>query len=134
MNKKALETLAALAEARKSRDIAKLAALLAEQRRLQAEIADLAGTEARDAAEGSMPFALTARRSAWAAAEIALRERRIAALAIELAGVRSATRVSVGKHRALERLVADQGAEDRAARDRAEETALVAARSRKAGA
>jgi hypothetical protein len=130
MNKTALEALAALAGAYKSRDLAKLEALNGERRRLEAEIGELAGTLARDAMEGDLPFPMIAQRNSWAAAQIALRERRIAAIAIELAGVRAAARVSVGKHEALERLVAEADREDRAAQGRAEEIALVAVQRR----
>lgn len=133
MKKTALDTLAALAGARRDRDLAKIEALLAEQRRLEAEIAEFAGTEARDAADGSMPFAMLARRASWVNAQVALRERRIAAIAIELAGVRAAARVSVGKHEALRKLVDEAGQQLRAAKGRADELAAVAAQSRKTG-
>ena len=63
----ALRRLAALAEARRARDLARLDGLLAEDRRLVAEIAALAGTAARDLAEGvALPLAQQGLRQAWA--------------------------------------------------------------------
>lgn len=130
MNETPLEKLSALAEARKARDLAALEALTAEQRTLEAEIAELAGTEARDAAEGQMPFAMIAQRAAWSASQIALRERRIAAITVELAGVRAAARVSVGKHEALKKLIEGAERDRQAAENRAAELIGTSIRSR----
>ena len=122
-----LRRLATLAEARKARDLARLEALIAEARRLEDEIAELAATERRDLAAGAN-FRLLAGRLAWAAAEIAARRRRIGAIALEIAAARAAARVSLGKHEALAALVERTAAEERAGREKAEEVAALVGR------
>jgi hypothetical protein len=107
----ALRQLIGLVEARKARDLARLDALLVEDRRLAADIVELAATGARDMAEGvEVPLAQQARRLAWADQCIAAARRRRAALAPEIAAARLVAARSLGKHRALEHL------EERAAR------------------
>jgi len=128
-----LRKLAALAEARKTRDLARLEALAAERRLLLEEIADLAGIEARDAAEGLMPFPMMARRSAWAAAEVARREQRIAAIDREMEEARAAARTSLGKHEALLRLIETTVRDEEASRLRAEERASFDGGGRRPG-
>jgi hypothetical protein len=125
----ALRDLAALAQARRARDLARLEALIAEARGLEDEIAALADTEARDMAEGQVPFAVMGMRLAWAEAAIAAKRRRIAALAVEIAGVRAEARVSLGKHEALAALLAKADRADRAERDRADEIAVLVGRN-----
>jgi hypothetical protein len=122
-----LAALAALAEARRTRDLARLEALIAEARGLEAEIVELAATERRDAAAGPTDFAQMGRRHAWAEAQIAARQRRIAGIAAEIAAVRKAARVSLGKHEVLKALVAQAEADERALRSRSEEIAAAAA-------
>jgi hypothetical protein len=124
-----LRDLAALAEARRARDLARLEALIAEARGLEDEIAELGDTEARDMAEGRVPFAVMGMRLAWAEAAIAAKRRRIAAIAVEIAGVRAAARVSLGKHEALVALLGRAERRDRAARDRADEIAALVGRT-----
>ncbi len=126
-----LRKLVALAEARRARDLTRLDALTAERRRLEAEIVELARIEARDAAEGVMPFAMLARRTVWAAAEIARRESRTAAITSEIEVARTAARTSLGKHEALIRLTEAAACDEAAARARTEERVTLAARNRR---
>ncbi len=102
-----LRDLLALAEARKARDLARLEALIAADRTLAHQALDLAGTHARDMAEGagSTPLALLGHRLIWADGRLtALRAAR-ARLGTEIADVRAAATISLGKHRALEHLL-----------------------------
>jgi hypothetical protein len=120
-----LRALAALAEARRGRDLGRLEALIAEARGLEEEIVGLSGTSRLDAAAGPVPFDQIGRRLAWAEAEIARRRRRLAGLAVEIAGVRAAARISVGKHEALNTLVVRATRDEAAARERRDEAATV---------
>jgi hypothetical protein len=120
-----LRELLALAETRKARDLARLEALIAADRRLADEARGLSGVHARDMAEGAAaaPLALLGRRLIWADARAAAIRAARSRLAAEIATVRSAATVSLGKHRALEHLTerADRAAaaarEARAERD-----------------
>ena len=114
-----LRELLALAETRKARDLARLEALLAADRALAEEARGLAGTHARDMAEGAgaAPLALLGRRLIWADARIASVRAARARLAAETAAVRAAATVSLGKHRALERLLEGTDRAARAARE-----------------
>lgn len=107
MTPDALRQLAALAEARRSRDLAVLDALLMEDRRLAAEILEVAAAPARDLAEGGIaiaPIAQQALRFAWLEQRIAALRRRRAELAPRIAQARAAATRSLGKHQALEHL------------------------------
>lgn len=119
-----LQRLLDMAEARQSRDLARLDAALAEDRRLEAEIASLAATPTRDMAEGlDVPLAQQGLRLAWAQKGIARARARRAELAREIAALRAAATRSVGKHSSLEELLARAGREEvrvRAARDERE--------------
>lgn len=110
-----LRQLLALTEARKACALAQFDALLAEDRRLVAEIAEMGGVALRDMAEAaaSTPFAQQALRQAWADQRRAQATRRRSALAGELQAARAAAARSLGKHEALARLVE---AAERAAR------------------
>ena len=67
MTPAALRDLASLVEARKARDLARLEGLIAEDRRLAAEIAGLAATASLDLASGErLPLMQQAVRQAWA--------------------------------------------------------------------
>jgi hypothetical protein len=102
----ALRQLMQLAEARKARDLARLDRLLVEDRRLAAEVAELAGTAARDLAEDvALPLAQQGLRLAWADQRIRAAERRRAELAAGIGAARAEAAQSLGKHRALEHLV-----------------------------
>ena len=101
-----LRELAGLVEARKARDLARLDALLAEDRRLAAEIAGLMGTAARDLATGiALPLPQQALRQAWADQRIRAAHRRRAELIPAIRAARAEALQSLGKHRALENLV-----------------------------
>ena len=107
MTPAALARLAGLVEARKARDLARLEGLVAEDRRLAAEIAALAATSARDLAEApDMSLAQQGLRTRWAEARIALARVRRAELAAGIRAARAAAVQSLGKHRALEDLAA----------------------------
>ena len=72
-----LRRLAGLLEARKARDLARLEALVAEDRRLAAELAELAATPARDQADGQIwPSAPQGLRHIWADQRIRAARRR----------------------------------------------------------
>jgi hypothetical protein len=102
-----LRRLAGLLEARKARDLARLEALIAEDRRLEAEIAGLAGTVARDLETGiAVPLAQQALRQAWADQRIRAARRRRAEIAALIRDARAAAARSLGKHESLESLVA----------------------------
>jgi hypothetical protein len=117
MTPAALRQLAGLAEARRQRDLAAVERLMAEMRRLDAEIAEIAGTLTRDmAAEAPVPMMNYGRRMAWAEHETALRRAAQARLAAQLAAARAMARVSLGKHEALLKLV--EAAEAGARQDR----------------
>lgn len=103
----ALRRLAGLLDARKARDLARLEALVAEDRRLAAEVAALAATPARDLATGiAVPLVQQARRQAWADQRIRAARRRRAELAGLIRDARAAAVRSLGKHESLESLVA----------------------------
>jgi hypothetical protein len=120
-----LAELVALAAAREARDLARLEALASADRALEAELRELAGTYARDMAEGpaAAPLALLGKRLAWADRGARRLAAERAALAPRLAEARAAATVSLGKRRALERLLdaarrdAARAAEARAERD-----------------
>jgi len=124
----ALRQLAALAEARRSRDLAVLEELLLEDRRLAAEILEIAAAPARDLAEGGIaiaPIAQQALRFAWLERHIAALRRRRAELAPRIAQARAEASRSLGKHQALEHLSgrAEQAA-DREREARSEREAM----------
>jgi hypothetical protein len=117
MTPAALRQLAGLAEARRQRDLAAVERLTAEMRRLDAEIAEIAGTLTRDmAADAPVPMMNHGRRMAWSEHETALRRAAQARLAPQRAAARTVARVSLGKHEALMKLV--ETAEAGARRDR----------------
>jgi hypothetical protein len=102
-----LRELAGLVEARKARDLARLEALIAEDRRLEAEIAHLSGTAARDLETGiAVPLAQQAVRQSWADQRIRAARRRRAELAAGIRAARAAAVQSLGKHESLGSLVA----------------------------
>ncbi len=102
----ALQRLAGLVEARKARDLARLETLLAEDRRLAAEIAAVAATAARDLAEApDLPLAQQGLRQRWADQRIRRAGERRAELAAAIRAARAIAVQSLGKHRALENLV-----------------------------
>ncbi len=107
MTPASLRQLAGLLEARKTRDLARLEALIAEDRRLEAEIANLTGTAARDLETGiALPLAQQAIRQAWADQRIRAARRRRAEIAAGIRDARAAAARSLGKHESLESLVA----------------------------
>ena len=113
-----LRELLALAATRKARDLARLEGLLARDRVLAADAVALTTVHARDMAEGvgAAPLALLGRRLIWADARAAEIAGARASLAAGVAAARAAATVSLGKHRALERLL--EGADRRAAGER----------------
>lgn len=112
-----LRALLALAEARKTRDLAALEALIAEDRRLAAERAGLAGLHARDLAEPDAPLAALEARLRWAEAQAAALDAARAALAPRLSAARALAVESLGKREALDALAARAEAEARALRE-----------------
>lgn len=112
-----LRALLALAEARKTRDLAALEALVAEDRRLAAERADLAGLHARDLAEPDAPLAALEARLRWAEAQAAALDAARAALAPRIVSARALAIESLGKREALDALAARAEAEARALRE-----------------
>lgn len=112
-----LRALLALAEARKTRDLAALEALVAEDRRLAAERAGLAGLHAQDIAEADAPLAALAARLRWAEARAAAIDAARAALAPRIAAARALAVESLGKREALDALAARAEAEARALRE-----------------
>lgn len=114
MTPAALRRLMAVVEARKARDLAALERLVAEDRQLEAEVAELRRTAARDAdAAEALPPGRQAVRLAWADRRIRAARIRQAALAEQIRAARAAAAQSLGKHRSLETLA------DRADRDAA---------------
>lgn len=108
MNPAALRGLGALMEARKARDLARLEGLVAEDRALEARIAELSAMAAVDAASGeALPPDRQAARLAWIDQSRAIAARRRAALAPEIARARAAAVQSLGRERALDRLAMD---------------------------
>jgi hypothetical protein len=106
----ALRALAGLVEARRARDLARLEGLVAEDRRLEAEIAELAAVGCRDVAEAeALPLARQGLREIWAEQRIRAARRRRAELAARIRAARADAVQSLGRHRALEHLV--EGAE-----------------------
>jgi hypothetical protein len=102
----ALGRLAGLVEARKARDLARLEGLVAENGRLEAEIAALAATGTRDlGAAEALPLAQQGLRARWAEARIRAARARRAELAAAIRAARAEAVQSLGKHRALEELV-----------------------------
>jgi hypothetical protein len=109
----ALRRLTTLVEARRARDLAHLDRLLGEARRLEAEIAELRRTAARDAEDGvALPPERQAVRLVWADQRMRTARRRLAGLADAIRAARAVAAQSLGKHRSLETL-ADRA--DRAA-------------------
>lgn len=105
MTPAALRALAALVEARKTRDLARLDGLLGEDRRLTEEIAALRATPARDLATGeAFPMAQQALRLNWVDGRIRAASRRRVELAAQIRKARAEAIRSLGKHRALEEL------------------------------
>lgn len=101
-----------LAEARKARDLAELDRLLAEDRRLEAEIAALRRAAAQDAALATaLPLERQGVRLAWVERSIQATRLRRTALQTRIRAARASAAQSLGKHRSLEVLV------DRADRD-----------------
>lgn len=112
MTPAALRRLTSLAEARWTRDLARLDTLLRQDRQLQDDIAVLAGTLERDMAAGiDLPPAQLALRQAWVDQGIRAAHRERASLAGGIAVARASAIQSLGKHRALEKLV-DRGEEE----------------------
>ena len=106
MNPAALRRLTGLAEARRARDLARLDRLLARARELEAEIASLATTLARDREAGvPLPLPQQALRQSWVDQRVRAVLRQRAALVPEIAAARAEAVQSLGKHRALEELV-----------------------------
>jgi len=102
----ALRQLMLLAEARRARDLARLDALLAEDRRLVAEIAELGRTAVLDAAaDQALPPDRQGLRLIWADQRIRAARLRQAALALTIRQARTAAAQSLGKHSSLETLV-----------------------------
>ena len=100
MTPPALRRLMTLVEARRARDLATL------DRRLDAEVAELRRTPARDAEDGAeLPPERQALRVAWAEQRIRAARRRQAALAEAIRTARATAAVSLGKHKSLEILV-----------------------------
>jgi hypothetical protein len=124
----ALRALAGLVEARKARDLARLEGLVAEDRRLEAEIAELAATGCRDLAGGdALPLARQGLREIWAEQRIRAARRRRAELAAGIRAARADAVQSLGRHRALEALVGGaERSEERRGQARAEREALPA--------
>lgn len=116
-----LRALLGLAEARKARDLAALEGLVAEDRRLAAELEGLAGLHARDRAAEEVPLPVLDRRLRWAEARgAAIREMR-AALAPRIAAARAAAALALGKREVLDRLAARAEAEAKARLEAREE-------------
>ncbi|MFO1210858.1 MAG: hypothetical protein U1E40_16840 [Amaricoccus sp.] len=115
-----LRRLAGLVDARKNRDLARLEALFAEDRRLQAELGDLTATLARELGEeADMPPGRQGLRYIWVEQRSRAIRRRRAELTAAIRVARAAAVQSLGKHRALEDLVdraEDAEAQARAAR------------------
>ena len=106
MTPAALRRLAGLIEARKARDLAQLERLLAEDRRLAAELAELAATAARDHSEdAAVPLTQQGVRLRWADQRIRAAHRRRAELAAGIRAARTVAARSLGKHEALGHLV-----------------------------
>lgn len=124
MTPQQLRQLTELAEARRSRDLAELEAVVAEDRRLAQAIEGYSRSHAQDMADadGGLPFAQMALRIEWADRNIALARMRRAELAKRISELRKRAAVSLGKHRALEKLT------DRAVR---QETEIQRAREEK---
>lgn len=107
MRSEKLGQLVDLANARKAHDLALLEAALAEDRRLELEIATLTGTVARDMADpdmSTMPYSQYAIRLQWADHRISEAAARRKALQTEIRKLRSLAAAALGKHRALEKL------------------------------
>ena len=107
MTPEALGRLAALTEARRDRDLARLEALMVEDRGLAEEIMRLAAVPAQDMAAGGtvlVPLVQQALRAAWVEQHITRARRRRGELAGEIAAARAAAASSVGRHAALDRL------------------------------
>ncbi len=119
MDVKALTGLLRLAEARRSGDLARLEALLAEERALERERLAAGATPRLDLADGAAqtPFAQQALRLAWAQARLERVLRRRAELAVEIAAARAQAAQSLGRHEALEHLRERAADHERRARD-----------------
>jgi hypothetical protein len=101
-----LRQLMGLVDARKARDLALLDGLLAEDRRLAAEVEELSATAARDqAASAPLPPLQQGLRLAWADQRIRAIRRRRNELAAGIRAARAAAAQSLGKHSSLEHLV-----------------------------
>lgn len=108
MNAQALRDLLGLARARKDRDLAALEGVLARLSRLEAEIAELGQTHARDMAEAAaakVPLKAVGRRIAWADQQIRLRRAARDEVLRAIEAARAAARISVAKHAAVEKLI-----------------------------
>jgi len=124
----ALTGLMRLAEARRSGDLARIEALMAEDRALARELAEAGATPRLDIADGAAqtPFAQQALRLAWAQARVEQALRRRAELALEIDAARSRAARSLGRHEALAHLRDRAATEARRARAaRAEREAPV---------
>lgn len=117
MKPEQLRQLAALADARKSRDLAALEAAISEDRQLVEAIEAYSRIPAQDFMEtgATVPFAQMALRQEWANRNIVIAQRRRAELAVRIAALRKIAARSLGKHKALEDLT------DRAVRDIAQQ-------------
>lgn len=109
-----LRALLALAEARKTRDLAALEALAAEDRRLAQELAGLAQVHARDLAGPDAPLPVLEARLRWAQAQAAAVQGERTALAGRIALARAQATTALGKREALGALAARAEAEARA--------------------
>ncbi|MFO1141440.1 MAG: hypothetical protein U1E59_03455 [Amaricoccus sp.] len=120
-----LRGLAGLVDARTNRDLARLEALVAEDRRLEAELAELASTLVREHPESrDIAFPSQALRYIWVEQRTRAACRRRSELAAAIRAARAAAVQSLGKQRALEELVGRaQNAEDQVRTARAEREA-----------
>lgn len=121
MREDQLRALTKIAEARELADLARLEALMAEQRRIEAEIAELARTGIRDLGTEVVPMAQIGLRAIWAEQRIGVARDNLAALAPKLAAARAAAVASLGKHQALEDLAAKAARRAKAAREARQE-------------
>ena len=88
------------------RDLSVLENLVAEDRGLEARMAELAATAARDLAEGaSLPLLQQGLRQAWSEQHLRAAARRRRELATAIHAARAAAVQSLGRHRALDDLV-----------------------------
>lgn len=105
-----LRQLLEVAEARKSRDLARLDALNAQARGCEAEAQEAARLGSADMAEAAIaevPLAFQGLRMAYAEHLISAAEQRLKALQPEIEAARATAAESFGKHAALARMIED---------------------------